>query len=111
MSGAASRIIDSVFGLNGLYPPALARALDALRALEVRASADAVRFGTVDALEDVPFTLPEGGTLRKANALTLRMGQVGNAERIVRAIVDQTYGPTLARALYAGLYRGADTDE
>jgi hypothetical protein len=100
--------IEPVFVTNDLYPPMLARALDALRALEVCVSADAVRDGTVD---DVPFTQPEGSTLREADALTLRMRQRENADRIVHAIVDQTYGPTIARALYASLYRGAETNE
>jgi hypothetical protein len=94
--------IDPVFAHSGLYPPALARALDALRALAVR----------IDA-EGAPFTrqYQEGGTLREAEALVSRMARPVNAERIVRAIVDQAYGPTLARALYAELYYGADTRE
>lgn len=100
--------IEPVFVTNALYPPMLARALDALRALEMCVSADAVRDGTVD---DVPFTQPEGSTLREADALTLRMRQRENADRIVHAIVHKTYGSLLARALYASLYRGAETDE
>ena len=71
-------------------------------------SADAARDGAV---YNVPFTRPEGGTLHEADMLTLRMRQRENIDRIVRAIVDQTYGPTIARALYAGFYRGVGTDE
>lgn len=102
--------IASVFGINGPYVLALARALDALHALEVCVSADALRFGTVRAPEDVPFTRPEGGTLYEADALTLRMCQSANADRIVHwhTIIEHTYGQTLARALYAGLFLRVD---
>ena len=97
---SAHSLIETAFVRSGLYPPMLARALDALRALAVR----------IDA-EDTPFTRPEeGGTLHEAYALTLRMARPANAERIVRAIVDQTYGTTLARALFSALYYGANTD-
>jgi len=99
---SAHSLIETAFVHNGLYLPMLARALDALRALAVR----------IDA-EDAPFTRPEqeGGTLHEAYALVSRMAWPANAERIVRAIADQAYGPTLARALYAELYYGADTRE
>jgi hypothetical protein len=98
MSGHS--IIEPTFVRSGLYPPMLARALDALRALAVR----------IDA-EDAPFTRPEeGGTLREAYALISRMEEPANGMRIVRAIQYQTYGTTLARALFSALYYGADTD-
>jgi hypothetical protein len=79
----------------------LARALDALSALEVCVRADLLR-GPV-ATETVPFVRPRQGTLYEADTLTWRFYHT-NAGCVVHAICNKAYGAALARALCKGLF-------
>jgi hypothetical protein len=78
-----------------VYGGRVARALDALAALDACVSADLLR-GPV-APETAPFVRPHEGTLYGADTLTWRFYHT-NAGCVVHAINNQTYGA----ALYAG---------
>jgi hypothetical protein len=85
----------------------VARALDALDALDARVRADLLR-GPV-ALETAPFVRPHAGSLYEADTLTWRFYHT-NAGCVVDAIKNETYGAALARALYANLISELEED-
>jgi hypothetical protein len=82
----------------------VARALDALAALEACVRADLLRAvrGPV-APETVPIVRPQQGTLYEADTLTWRFYHT-NAGCVVHAIGNRAYGTALARALCEGLF-------
>ena len=83
-----------------VYGGRVARALDALAALEACVRADVLR-GPV-APESAPLVRPHAGSLYEADTLTWRFYHT-NAGCVVHAIGNEAYGATLARALYANL--------
>jgi hypothetical protein len=91
-----------------VYGGRLARALDALAALDARVRADLLR-GPV-APETVPFVRPHAGLLYEADTLTWRFYHA-NAGCVVHAINNEAYGTALARALYANLIFDLEEEE
>jgi hypothetical protein len=84
-----------------VYGGRVARALDALAALDACVRADLLLRGAV-APETVPFVRPHAGSLYEADTLTWRFYHA-NAGCVVDAINNEAYGAALARALYANL--------
>ncbi len=80
-----------------VYGGRVARALDALAALDACVRADLLR-GPV-APETAPFVRPHAGTLYEADTLKWRFYHT-NAGCVVHAINNEAYGAALARALY-----------
>jgi hypothetical protein len=104
--------IEPLFSAE-VYGARLARALDALAALEACVSADLLR--GPEAPETVPFVRPqmEGGTLLlyEADTLTWRFYRT-NAGCVVHAINNAAYGDALARALrWAPLFRPSSSGD
>ena len=83
-----------------VYGGRVARALDALAALDACVRADLLR-GPV-APETAPFVRPHAGSLYEADTLTWHFYHT-YAGCLVDAINNETYGAALARALYANL--------
>jgi hypothetical protein len=83
-----------------VYGGCVARALDALAALDACVHTDLLR-GPV-APETAPFVRPHEGTPFAADTLTWRFYHA-NAGCVVDAINNETYGAALARALYGSL--------
>jgi hypothetical protein len=92
-----------------VYGGRMARALDALAALDVRVRADLLLRGAV-APETVPFVRPHAGSLYEADTLTWRFYHA-NAGCVVDAINNEAYGVALARALYANLIFDLEKEE
>jgi hypothetical protein len=87
--------IESLFSAE-VYGASVARALDALAALEACVRADLLRGPAPP--ETVPFVRPQQGTLYEADTLTWRFYHT-NAGCVVHAIGNKAYGTALARAL------------
>jgi hypothetical protein len=90
-----------------VYGGRVARALDALAALDACVRADLLR-GPV-APETAPFVRPHAGSLYEADTLTWRFYHT-NAGCVVDAINNETYGAALMRALYANLVFDLEED-
>jgi hypothetical protein len=97
---AQKKEIEPLFSAE-VHGARLARALDALAALEACVRADRLR-GPV-ATETAPFVRPHEGSLNEADTLTWRFYHM-NAGCEAHAINSAACGTTLARALYAGLF-------
>ena len=91
-----------------VYGGRVARALDALAALDACVRADLVR-GPV-APESAPFVRPHAGSLYEADTLTWRFYHT-NAGSVVHAINNEAYGAALAHALYANLIFDLEENE
>ncbi len=91
-----------------VYGGRVARALDALAALEACARADVLR-GPL-APETAPLVRPHAGTLYEADTLTWRFYHT-NAGCVVHAINNEAYGAALAYALYGNLLFQLEEDE
>jgi hypothetical protein len=91
-----------------VYGGRVARALDALAALDACVRADLVR-GPV-APESAPFVRPHAGSLYEADTLTWRFYHT-NAGSVVHAIHNEAYGAALAHALYANLIFDLEENE
>ena len=83
-----------------VYGGRVARALDALAALDACVRKDVLR-GPV-APESAQFVRPHAGSLYEADTLTWRFYHT-NAGSVVHAIHNEAYGAALAHALYANL--------
>ncbi len=90
-----------------MYDGRVARALDALAALDARVRAEHLR-GPV-APETAPFVRPHAGSLYEADTLTWHFYHT-YAGCLVDAINNETYGAALARALYANLVFDLEED-
>jgi len=91
-----------------VYGGRVARALDALAALEACVRADTLR-GPV-APETALLVRPHAGSLYEADALTWRFYHT-NAGSVVHAITNEAYGAALAYALYGNLLFQLEEDE
>ena len=91
-----------------VYGGHVARALDALAALDACVRADVLR-GPV-APESAPFVRPHAGSLYEADTLTWRFYHT-NAGSVVHAIHNEAYGAALAHALYANLIFDLEEEE
>jgi hypothetical protein len=91
-----------------VYGGRVARALDALAALDACVRADVLR-GPV-APESAPFVRPHAGSLYEADTLTWRFYHT-NAGSVVHAINNEAYGAALAHALYANLIFDLEEEE
>jgi hypothetical protein len=91
-----------------VYGGRVARALDALAALDARVRADVLR-GPV-APETAPFVRPHAGSLYEADTLTWRFYHA-HAGCVVHAINNEAYGAALSRALYGNLIFQLEEDE
>ena len=86
----------------------MARALDALAALDACVRADLVRGPLVP--EAAPFARPHAGSLYEADTLTWRFYHT-NAGSVAHAIHNEAYGAALAHALYANLIFDLEEEE
>ena len=91
-----------------VYGGRVARALDALAALDACVRKDVLR-GPV-APESAPFVRPHAGSLYEADTLTWRFYHT-NAGSVVHAIHNEAYGAALAHALYANLIFDLEEEE
>jgi hypothetical protein len=91
-----------------VYGGRVARALDALAALDARVRADLLSWLVVP--ETVPFVRPHAGSLYEADTLTWCFYHA-NAGCVVHAINNEAYGAALARALYANLLFQLEEDK
>ena len=91
-----------------VYGGRVARALDALAALDACVRKDVLR-GPV-APESAPFVRPHAGSLYEADTLTWRFYHT-NAGSVVHAINNEAYGAALAHALYANLIFDLEENE
>jgi hypothetical protein len=93
---------------TAVYGGRVARALDALSALDACVRSDVLR-GPV-APESAPFVRPHAGSLYEADTLTWRFYHT-NASCVVHAINNAAYGAALAHALYANLIFDLEEEE
>jgi hypothetical protein len=91
-----------------VYGGRVARALDALAALDACVRADLLRGPLVP--EAAPFARPHAGSLYEADTLTWRFYHT-NAGCVVHAINNEAYGAALARTLYGNLLFQLEEDE
>jgi hypothetical protein len=91
-----------------VYGGRVARALDALAALDACVRADLVRGPLVP--EAAPFARPHAGSLYEADTLTWRFYHT-NAGSVEHAINKAAYGAAIARTLYGNLLFQLEEDE
>ena len=91
-----------------VYGGRVARALDALAALDARVRADLLCGPLVP--EAAPFARPHAGSLYEADTLTWRFYHT-NAGSVEHAINNAAYGAAIARTLYGNLLFQLEEDE